>query len=137
MGNSPRFSTPGYPQSNGLVEKFVLGVMGFYRAYIPNYAEISTPLTEVTSLATPNANLPFQVHCDASDYGVGCCLTQQDAEGIYGPIAFATQKFIATQKNWASIEKEACEVLYGLISLTNGFTVPRWRSFLIIILLST
>ncbi|GFW81779.1 retrovirus-related Pol polyprotein from transposon 17.6 [Trichonephila clavipes] len=82
----------------------VLGLMGFYRAYIPNYAEISTTLTdltkknkpndvswgeaeqnyfvklkellcEVTSLATPDANLPFHVHCDASDYGVGCCLT--------------------------------------------------------------
>ncbi|GFS73455.1 RT_RNaseH_2 domain-containing protein [Nephila pilipes] len=86
--------------------------MGFYRSYIPNYAEISTPLMEatkknkpndvawgeaeqnsfdklkellckVTCLATPDANLPFQVHCDPSDYGVGCCLTQQDAEGIY------------------------------------------------------
>ncbi|GFV54387.1 retrovirus-related Pol polyprotein from transposon 17.6 [Trichonephila clavipes] len=115
----------------------VLGLMGFYCAYIPNYAEISTPLTEltkknkpndvswgeaeqnsfvklkellckVTSLATPDANLPFQVHCDASDYGVGCCLTQ------HRPIAFASQKFNATQKNWASIEKEAWAVLYGL-----------------------
>ncbi|GFX84258.1 retrovirus-related Pol polyprotein from transposon opus [Trichonephila clavipes] len=69
---------------------------------------------EVTSLATPDANLPFQVHCDASDYGVGCCLIQQDTEGIYRPIAFASQKFNATQKNWASIEKEAWAVLYGL-----------------------
>ncbi|GFW49164.1 retrovirus-related Pol polyprotein from transposon opus [Trichonephila clavipes] len=119
--------------------------MGFYiyRAYIPSYAEISTPLTEltkknkpndvswgkaeqnsfvklkellceVTSLATPDANLPFQVHCDASDYGVGCCLTQQDTGGVNRPIAFASQKFNATQKNWASIEKEAWAVLYGL-----------------------
>ncbi|GFQ69131.1 uncharacterized protein TNCT_159911 [Trichonephila clavata] len=55
---------------------------------------------EVTSLATPEANLPFQVHCDASDYGVGCCLTQQDTDGVYRPIAFASQKFTATQKNW-------------------------------------
>ncbi|GFX68109.1 retrovirus-related Pol polyprotein from transposon opus [Trichonephila clavipes] len=69
---------------------------------------------EVTSFATPDANLPFQVHCDASDYGVGCCLIQQDTEGIYRPIAFASQKFNATQKNWASIEKEAWAVLYGL-----------------------
>ncbi|GFU97911.1 retrovirus-related Pol polyprotein from transposon 17.6, partial [Trichonephila clavipes] len=121
----------------------VLEQMGFYRAYIPNYAEISIPLTEltkknktndvswgeaeqnsfvklkellceVTSLATPDANLPFQVHFDASDYGVGCCLTQKDTEGIYRPIAFASQKFNATQKNWASIEKEAWAVLYGL-----------------------
>ncbi|GFQ81034.1 CCHC-type domain-containing protein [Trichonephila clavata] len=69
---------------------------------------------EVTSLATPDANLPFQVHCDASDYDVGCCLTQQDTDGVYMPIAFASQKFTAKQKNWASIEKEAWAVLYGL-----------------------
>ncbi|GFT41312.1 hypothetical protein TNCV_628551 [Trichonephila clavipes] len=36
--------------------------------------------------------ISFRVHCDASDYGVGCCLTQQDTEGIYRPIAFASQK---------------------------------------------
>ncbi|GBN64760.1 hypothetical protein AVEN_99713-1 [Araneus ventricosus] len=68
--------------------RWVLGLMGFYRTYISNYAELSTPLTEltkknkpnnvswgeaeqksfdrpkellceVTSLATPDANLPF------------------------------------------------------------------------------
>ncbi|GFX25824.1 uncharacterized protein TNCV_2639681 [Trichonephila clavipes] len=32
------------------------------------------------------------VHCDASDYEVGCCLIQQDTEGTYRPIAFASQK---------------------------------------------
>ncbi|GFV78046.1 retrovirus-related Pol polyprotein from transposon opus [Trichonephila clavipes] len=68
--------------------------------------ELKELLCEVTSLATPDANLPFQVHCDASDCGVGCCLTQLDTEGIYRPIAFASQKFNATQKNWASNEKE-------------------------------
>ncbi|GFU93959.1 retrovirus-related Pol polyprotein from transposon 17.6 [Trichonephila clavipes] len=76
--------------------------------------ELKELLCEVTSLATPDANLPFQVHCDASDYDVGCCLTQQDTEGIYRPIAFPSQKFNATQKSWASIEKEAWTVLYGL-----------------------
>ncbi|GFT85886.1 retrovirus-related Pol polyprotein from transposon opus [Trichonephila clavipes] len=78
-----------------------------------SFDKLKELLCKVTSLATPDANLPFQVHCDASDYGVGCCLTQQDTEGIYRPI-FASQKFNATQKNWASIEKEAWAVLYGL-----------------------
>ncbi|GFT56794.1 retrovirus-related Pol polyprotein from transposon opus [Nephila pilipes] len=47
-------------------------------------------------------------------WGEGWCLAQQDAEGIYRQIAFASQKFNATQKNWVSIEKEAWAVLYGL-----------------------
>ncbi|GFV20318.1 retrovirus-related Pol polyprotein from transposon opus [Trichonephila clavipes] len=58
--------------------------------------------------------LGFSVHCDASDYGVGCCLTQQDTEGIYRPLASASQIFNASQMNWASTEKEAWAVLYGL-----------------------
>ncbi|GFX85385.1 retrovirus-related Pol polyprotein from transposon opus [Trichonephila clavipes] len=88
--------------------------LGFSEAEQNSFVKLKELLCEVTSLATPDANLSFQVHCDASDYGVGCCLTQQDTEGIYRPIAFASQKFNATQKNWASIEKEAWAVLYGL-----------------------
>ncbi|GFY18968.1 retrovirus-related Pol polyprotein from transposon opus [Trichonephila clavipes] len=45
-----------------------------------SFVKLKELLCEVTSLATPDANLPFQVHCDASDYGVGCCLIQQDTE---------------------------------------------------------
>ncbi|GFV75741.1 retrovirus-related Pol polyprotein from transposon opus [Trichonephila clavipes] len=48
--------------------------------------------------AVPLTSLSAKVHCDASDYGVGCCLTQQDTEGIYRPIAFASQKFNVSQK---------------------------------------
>lgn len=121
----------------------ILGLMGFYRAYIPNYAEVALPLTEltkgrksggilwgkreeesfrklkdslsgVTALSTPDCTQPFQVHTDASDYAVGCCLTQLDNRGNYKPIAFASQKLTGSQKNWATIEKEAYAVLFGL-----------------------
>ncbi|GFY16344.1 RT_RNaseH_2 domain-containing protein [Trichonephila clavipes] len=60
---------------------------------------------EAANFASPDANLPFRVHCVASDYGVGCCLTQQDTEEIYRPIAFASQKFNATQKNGQASRK--------------------------------
>ena len=123
--------------------KSVLGLMGFYRSYIPNYAEIAMPLTEltkgrksgevlwgkneeesfqklknalsnVTALSTPDCTQPFQVHADASNFAVGCCLTQVDNKGNYKPIAFASQKLSGAQKNWATIEKEAYAVLFGL-----------------------
>ncbi|GBN44821.1 hypothetical protein AVEN_133513-1 [Araneus ventricosus] len=58
--------------------------------------------------------LELGVHCDASDFGVGSCLTRQNTDEFYIPIAFASQKFNTTQKNWASIEKEAWAVLFGL-----------------------
>ncbi|GFU25537.1 RT_RNaseH domain-containing protein [Trichonephila clavipes] len=58
-------------------------------------------------------SIGLEVHCDASDYGVGCCLIQQDTENLQAN-SFCKSKFNATQKNWAIIEKEAWAVLYGL-----------------------
>ncbi|GBM92508.1 Retrovirus-related Pol polyprotein from transposon opus [Araneus ventricosus] len=120
----------------------VLGLMGFYRSYIPNYAEFATPLTELTkgkksgdvkwgkreeesfcglkkalceatALNAPDFGKPFEIHADASDYAVGCCLTQKDEKGNYRPIAFVSQKFNKTRRNWATIEKEAYAILFG------------------------
>ncbi|GBO25306.1 Retrovirus-related Pol polyprotein from transposon 17.6 [Araneus ventricosus] len=120
----------------------VLGLMGFYRSYIPNYAEFATPLTELTkgkksgdvkwgkreeesfcglkkalcddtALNAPDFGKPFEIHADASDYAIGCCLTQKDEKGNYRPIAFVSQKFNKTQRNWATIEKEAYAILFG------------------------
>ncbi|GFW96956.1 retrovirus-related Pol polyprotein from transposon opus [Trichonephila clavipes] len=69
---------------------------------------------EVASLATPDADLPFQVHCDASDYGVGCCLIQQDTEGIYRPIALLVKIQCYAKELGKHREREAWAVLYGL-----------------------
>ncbi|GFU53890.1 RT_RNaseH_2 domain-containing protein [Trichonephila clavipes] len=68
---------------------------------------------EVTSLATPDANLPFQVHCDASDYGVGCCLIQQDTEGIYRPIAFASQNSMLRKRTGQASRKRPGQCYTG------------------------
>jgi transposase InsO family protein len=121
----------------------VLGLMGFYRTYIPNYAAMAAPLTDLTrknapnkvkwgaeeerafeglkealcgatQLATPDLSRPFQVHSDASEFCVGGCLTQKDGEGNFKPIAFVSKKLTGAQRNWATIEKEAWGVLFAL-----------------------
>jgi hypothetical protein len=121
----------------------VLGLTGFYRTYIPNFAKISAPLTDLTrknapnkvimgeaenkafeelkealckatKLSTPDIKKPFQVHADASDFAVGGCLTQRDNNGNFKPIAFVSKKLSPTQKNWATIEKEAWGILFAL-----------------------
>ncbi|GBN13763.1 Retrovirus-related Pol polyprotein from transposon opus [Araneus ventricosus] len=120
----------------------VLGLMGFYRSYIPNYAEFATPLTELTkgkksgyvkwgkrdeesfcrlkklyceatALNAPYFGKPFEIHADASDYPVGCCLTQKDEKGDYKPITFVSKNINKTQRNWATIEKEAYSISFG------------------------
>ncbi|GFV26978.1 hypothetical protein TNCV_689181 [Trichonephila clavipes] len=49
--------------------------------------------------------LTRSVHCDASDYGVGCFLTQQDTEGIYRPIAFASQNSMLRKRTGQASRK--------------------------------
>jgi len=57
---------------------------------------------------------PFSIHVDASDYAAGGILTQTMENGTEKPIAFASCKFNATQRNWATIEKEAFSALWAL-----------------------
>ncbi|KAH8269856.1 hypothetical protein KR026_002523, partial [Drosophila bipectinata] len=85
-----------------------LGLTGWYRRFVDNYATISFPLTQLlrknrplewnqeadkafadlkdklTSapiLNTPDFSRPFILLCDASIYGVGCVLAQANASG--------------------------------------------------------
>ena len=120
-----------------------LGLLSYYRDYVPNYAAIAKPLTALTGkrepsvlnwgereqqafetlrqlvceapvLATPTPGQPFRLHTDASAISVGCQLSQCDDTGQEHPIAFASQKLTPTQCAWATIEREAYAVIWAL-----------------------
>ena len=57
---------------------------------------------------------PFNIFSDASDYAVAAALTQTDDQGRELPIAFYSKRLTETQRNWATIEKEAYAVLEAL-----------------------
>ncbi|GFY27696.1 integrase catalytic domain-containing protein [Trichonephila clavipes] len=93
IGSSPRL-TSRYMQSNGLADKcsftakrikYLGHTMGGGK-----HGSDEDNVLAIKSLIRPSTKK--EVHCDASDYGVGCCLRQQDIKGIYRPIAFASQK---------------------------------------------
>jgi hypothetical protein len=82
-----------------------LGLVGYYRRFIPDFSKIAKPMTELLKkeakyrwddkcdeafhtlrkllttapvLAQPDNTQPFDVYCDASGTGLGCVLMQND-----------------------------------------------------------
>ena len=61
------------------------------------FKELKSLLCKAPILYIPRIEKPFTIHCDASSYGVGACLSQRDDEGKLRPISFASQKFTTAQ----------------------------------------
>ena len=129
------------PQTKKQVRSF-LGLTGYYREYIPNYAEIALPLTDLTRkgsptqvkwgekeeqafrklkerLATPPIlRLPqfdqlFMLKVDASDRGIGAVLMQEHAGEAF-PIAYASKKLLPREQNYSTIEKECLAIVWAV-----------------------
>jgi hypothetical protein len=68
---------------------------------------------EAEPLGIINWDFPFIIRTDASDHTVAGVLAQRHDHGER-PIAFFSKKLSGSQKNWATIEKEAFAVLEAL-----------------------
>ena len=113
-----------------------LGLTGYYRRFIANYAQIAIPLTNllkaetmnewddnctkarnllITTLTTapllvsPDSKAPFTVTTDASDMALGAVLAQNDK-----PVAFLSKTFSGAERNWIIYEKELFAIVYTL-----------------------
>ncbi|KAK1668392.1 hypothetical protein QYE76_056551 [Lolium multiflorum] len=117
----------------------VLGHAGFYRRFIKDFSKISKPLTNLLqkdvpfvfdddckeafetlkkALTTapvvepPDWNLPFEIMCDASDFIVRAVLGQRVDKKL-NVIHYASKTLDATQRNYATTEKELLAVVFA------------------------
>ncbi|XP_020417994.1 uncharacterized protein LOC109948704 [Prunus persica] len=125
-----------------------LGHAGFYRRFIKDFSKISRPLctllakdapfnfdkacleafnklkallTSAPIIAAPNWDLPFELMCDASDYGVGAVLGQRK-DKLPHVIYYASRTINDAQLNYATTEKELLAVVFAL---------EKFRSYLV------
>ena len=117
-----------------------LGTAGYLRRFIPNFSELSKPLTdlckkkaewtwskeqrvafnrlrntlsEVILLSAPRGGGTFVIVCDASSVAVGAALLQvQNDELVI--LEFASKKFSGPELNWAVREKEAFAIRWSV-----------------------
>lgn len=129
-----------YPKTVKQVRRF-LGLTGWYRRFIANYATISAPITDLLKkskkfewtveahsafeelkrclttapfLANPDFGRPFVIQCDASNTGVGGVLYQVSEDGREAPIAYMSQKLNAAQQNYSVTELECLAAILSV-----------------------
>ena len=121
----------------------LLGLIGFYRRYIPDYASLIAPLIDLTKKEKPSkvvwsevcqrafdkvkeilssfpvVQLPdfkksFVVRSDASADGIGAVLLQQGHDGLLHPILYASRKLLDREKRYSTIERECLALVWAV-----------------------
>ena len=77
------------------------------------FNELKEVLTNPPTLAFPDFNLSFSIHCDASKFAVGVILAQvQDNKEHV--IAYGSKALSATQRNWDPYDREWWAIMWGI-----------------------
>lgn len=119
-----------------------LGLIGFYRKFVPNFSEVAAPLTDLTKKGQPNkvnweaaqenafcslkralVSSPilklvdlsenFILQTDASESGLGAVLLQKEAD-LKMPVAYASRKLKLCEKRYSVIEKECLGIVWAV-----------------------
>jgi hypothetical protein len=119
-----------------------LGLAGYYRKFVPRFAEIANPLTDMTKakqpdkviwtkpasdafetlkaclckkpiMLLPDPSKDYTLRTDASDKAIGAMLLQDHGEGLQ-PVAYASKKLSAAELNYATIEKECLACIWAI-----------------------
>ena len=79
------------------------------------FKRVKELLTEAPALALPDVRRPFVLTTDASDIGVGGCLSQvtQDTEREE-VVAYASRLLSPAERNGSSCQKELIAILFGI-----------------------
>ncbi|OMJ13635.1 Transposon Tf2-6 polyprotein [Smittium culicis] len=70
-------------------------------------------MTTAPVLAHPDTTRSYIMYTDASNIGIGASLHQLQPDKSIRPIAYASRKLIAAERNYCTSDKEALAVVYG------------------------
>ena len=126
------------PSNISTLQSF-LGLVNYYRKYIPNLSTMIAPLNRLLGkkvkwnwdkecesrfeqskdvmasaelLTHYDSNKPVVLAVDASPYGLGAVISHSDSKNEK-PIAYASRSLTAAEKHYSQIEKEALAIISG------------------------
>ena len=120
----------------------ILGLLGYYRSFIPAFADITLPITSLLKKNIPfvwsdkcqltleyleeifynkpllqflDPNKPYELYTDASNNAYSDILCQPiDNDQDFRPVAYFSGTFTAQNRSWCATEKEAYAVLKSM-----------------------
>ena len=127
------------PQKKKDIRSF-LGLVGYYRKFIPNFSTLAAPLSDLTGkkipdkpnwtfvhqesfenlkkaltsdsiLMTPDPHKEFTLQTDASTRGVGAVLSQRDSYGSLRPVAYYSRKLLDRETRYSITELECLAIV--------------------------
>jgi hypothetical protein len=120
-----------------------LGLLGYYRKFVRQFAERATPLYTLLKKGTafiwtpahqvafedlkealsvnallhlPDLNKPFVLKTDASGSAISAILIQFDEAKRERPVAYASRRLSAAERNWTASERECIALVWGVKS---------------------
>ena len=129
------------PKTKKQVRSFI-GLVNHFRNFIPNFAAIAVPLTDMTKKGKPNhvewseaaerafitlkeslikdpiLKLPdftkrFYIQTDASEYAIGSVLMQRHGSQLM-PVVYASQKLLPRECKYSTMEKECLALVWAI-----------------------
>ena len=119
-----------------------LGIVNFYRKFVPNMSTVVQPLTHILAnnvewawteeclnacqlvkkllvssevLIHYDPKKPLVLAVDASSHGLGAVISHQmDGANQERPIAYASRTLTSAERNYSMIEKEALAIVFGI-----------------------
>ena len=77
------------------------------------FDKIKKALTSTPILTLYDPNKATKIAADASSYGLGAVVLQEEEPGIWKPVSFISRSMTATEAKYAQIEKEALAVTWA------------------------
>ena len=136
-----RILSAGRPETKKQVRSFI-GLANYYRKFIPNFAAIAAPITDLTKKGQPNKvqwtdaqesafstlkqrlasapilrlpdpNKPYVLRTDASNVGLGAVL-MQTGDNVNFPVCYAGSKLLPREAAYAVIERECLALVWAV-----------------------
>ena len=123
----------------------LLGLASYYRRFVPNFASLTAPLTDLTRSKTktiewtpaceeaftkikeiltknpvlklPNLSQGFILRTDACNKGIGAVLLQE-VQGVLHPVMYISRKLLDREQRYSTIERECLAIVWSINRLS-------------------